>query len=237
MENPENVSVIVAFVAGILSFLSPCVLPLVPSYLSYITGMSLEEMEDARLLKKGRLAIFISALFFVLGLSTIFILLGAPLIFLSRVLSKYIYLFQRVGGAIVIFFGLYILGVLKINFLSRDRRTLLDLKKTRLKYLGAFLIGCAFGFAWSPCLGPILSSILILSATSQTAAKGFLLLTTYSLGLAIPFLISALALNLFLSFLSRFRGFMGVVHKVSGLVLIFIGFLIFTDRFSLVIHR
>ena len=237
MENPENVSILVAFVAGVLSFLSPCILPLVPSYLSYIAGMSFEEMKDAKLLKRGRLTIFVSALFFVLGLSTVFILLGAPLIFLSRVLSKYSYLFQKIGGIIVIFFGLYILGILKVNFLSQDRRVLLDLKRTRLKYLGAFLIGCAFGFAWSPCLGPILSSILILSATSQTAAKGFFLLTTYSLGLAIPFLISALALNLFLSFLSRFRGFMGLIQKISGLVLIFIGFLIFTDRFNSVIPR
>ena len=210
-----------------MSFLSPCVLPLVPSYLSFVTGMSLEDLQGG----VDRRATFMHSLLFVLGFSIIFIALGASASFLGRYLNEYEVLIARVGGAVIIVLGLHLTGVFKIVPLLRERRVHVNDKPAG--YLGTIGVGAAFGAGWTPCIGPVLGAILTLASTQDTVWAGVRLLSVYSLGLAIPFLISALALDLFLSAFSRFRRFLPAVEKGAGVMLIILGLLLVTGTFTL----
>ena len=210
-----------------MSFLSPCVLPLVPSYLSFVTGMSLEDLQGG----VDRRATFMHSLLFVLGFSIIFIALGASASFLGSFLYNYKVWIARVGGAVIIVLGLHLTGVFKIAPLLRERRVHVNDKPAG--YLGTIGVGAAFGAGWTPCIGPILGSILGLASTQDTVWAGVSLLSVYSLGLAIPFLISALALDLFLSAFSRFRRFLPAVEKGAGVMLIILGLLLVTGTFTL----
>ena len=210
-----------------MSFLSPCVLPLVPSYLSFVTGMSLEDLQGG----VDRRATFMHSLLFVLGFSIIFIALGASASFLGRYLNEYEVLIARVGGAVIIVLGLHLTGVFKIVPLLRERRVHVSDKPAG--YLGTIGVGAAFGAGWTPCIGPVLGAILTLASTQDTVWAGVSLLSVYSLGLAIPFLISALALDLFLSAFSRFRRFLPAVEKGAGVMLIILGVLLVTGTFTL----
>jgi len=210
-----------------MSFLSPCVLPLVPSYLSFVTGMSLEDLQGG----VDRRATFMHSLLFVLGFSIIFIALGASASFLGRYLNEYEVLIARVGGAVIIVLGLHLTGVFKIVPLLRERRVHVSDKPAG--YLGTIGVGAAFGAGWTPCIGPVLGAILTLASTQDTVWAGVSLLSVYSLGLAIPFLISALALDLFLSAFSRFRRFLPAVEKGAGVMLIILGLLLVTGTFTL----
>jgi len=210
-----------------MSFLSPCVLPLVPSYLSFVTGMSLEDLQEG----VDRRATFMHSLLFVLGFSIIFIALGASASFLGRYLNEYEVLIARVGGAVIIVLGLHLTGVFKIVPLLRERRVHVNDKPAG--YLGTIGVGAAFGAGWTPCIGPVLGAILTLASTQDTVWAGVRLLSVYSLGLAIPFLISALALDLFLSAFSRFRRFLPAVEKGAGVMLIILGLLLVTGTFTL----
>lgn len=230
MAQAVDVTSVVAFSAGVFSFLSPCVLPLVPSYLSFVAGMSLQELEQGKEAKVRR-AIFLNALLFILGFSAVFIALGASFSLLGQLLLGSIDLVRKAGGILIIFFGLFIAGILKVPFLMRERR--LQLQARPAGYAGAILVGAAFGVGWIPCVGPILGSILTLAGTSDTAGRGVALLSAYSLGLAIPFLLSALALNSFNRFLQRFRPYMRVVEVGAGLLLVLIGVLLFTGYLTL----
>lgn len=230
----EPVGLWVALTAGVVSFLSPCVLPLVPSYLSFVTGMSLEDLQGG----VDRRATFMHSLLFVLGFSIIFIVLGASASFLGSFLrydevfgATYKVWIARVGGAVIIVLGLHLTGVLKIAPLLRERRVHVSDKPAG--YLGTIGVGAAFGAGWTPCIGPILGSILTLASTQDTVWAGVSLLSVYSLGLAIPFLISALALDLFLSAFSRFRRFLPTVEKGAGVMLIILGVLLVTGRWTL----
>tara|TARA_B100000809_G_scaffold265009_1_gene322470 strand:+ start:841 stop:1524 length:684 start_codon:yes stop_codon:yes gene_type:complete len=209
-----------------MSFLSPCVLPLVPSYLSFVTGMSLEDLQEG----VDRRATFMHSLLFVLGFSIIFIALGASASFLGSFLYDYKVWIARVGGAVIIVLGLHLTGVFKIAPLLRERRVHVNDKPAG--YLGTIGVGAAFGAGWTPCIGPILGSILTLASTQDTVWAGVSLLSVYSLGLAIPFLISALALDLFLSAFSRFRRFLPAVEKGAGVMLIILGLLLVTGRWT-----
>ena len=209
-----------------MSFLSPCVLPLVPSYLSFVTGMSLEDLQGG----VDRRATFMHSLLFVLGFSIIFIALGASASFLGSFLYNYKVWIARVGGAVIIVLGLHLTGVFKIAPLLRERRVHVSDKPAG--YLGTIGVGAAFGAGWTPCIGPILGSILGLASTQDTVWAGVSLLSVYSLGLAIPFLISALALDLFLSAFSRFRRFLPAVEKGAGVMLIILGLLLVTGTFT-----
>ena len=209
-----------------MSFLSPCVLPLVPSYLSFVTGMSLEDLQGG----VDRRATFMHSLLFVLGFSIIFIALGASASFLGSFLYNYKVWIARVGGAVIIVLGLHLTGVFKIAPLLRERRVHVNDKPAG--YLGTIGVGAAFGAGWTPCIGPILGSILTLASTQDTVWAGVSLLSVYSLGLAIPFLISALALDLFLSAFSRFRRFLPAVEKGAGVMLIILGLLLVTGRWT-----
>ncbi len=214
-----------AFVGGVLSFLSPCVLPLVPSYLGFLTGMTAEEMQV------DRRRVFVHALWFVAGFSVIFVILGATASALGSLLQQYQTWIARIGGVILILFGLYLLGVIKPAFLMRERR--LQLADKPLGYLGSAFVGVAFGAAWTPCIGPILGAILTLAAAQASVAHGTFLLFVYALGLAIPFLLTALALERFLTWFKRFRQYIVWVERIAGIMLVILGVLLLTDRFTL----
>ncbi len=224
MNEPVALGVAVAFAAGLLSFLSPCVLPLVPSYIGFLTGMTVPEMSGRR-----RTAL-LHGLCFVAGFSLVFILLGASATALGRALNYYQIWLQRIGGVLIIAFGLVCLGVIKVDFLTQERRVHLEQKP--VGYLGSALVGMAFGAGWTPCIGPVLGAILGLAATSGEVSRGMLLLAFYSAGLAVPFLIAAVAVESFLGWFQRFRRYLPWVMRVSGALLVFVGILLLSGEFT-----
>jgi cytochrome c-type biogenesis protein len=214
-----------AFVAGLLSFLTPCVLPLVPSYVGFLTGLTLEELE----VRRG--AALAHALWFVAGFSLVFVALGATASALGLLLLHWQVWIGRIGGVVVILFGLYLLGLLRPAFLMRERK--IELARKPIGYLGSAFVGIAFGAAWTPCIGPILGAILTLAAAQASLGQGTALLAAYALGLAIPFVITALALDRFLIWFQRFRRYIVWVDRVAGILLILMGVLLVTDKFTL----
>jgi cytochrome c-type biogenesis protein len=224
VNEPATLGFVVAFAAGVLSFLSPCVLPLVPSYVGFLTGMTLPEVTGRR-----RVALT-HALLFVSGFSLVFILLGASATALGRALNYYQVWLQRLGGALIILFGLLCLGVFNPRLLSQERRVRLERKP--VGYLGSVLVGMAFAAGWTPCIGPVLGTILGLAATSADVSRGMLLLAVYSAGLALPFLVAAVAVDSFLDWFQRFRRFLPWVMRISGVMLVFVGILLMTGEFT-----
>jgi cytochrome c-type biogenesis protein len=224
--NEIEVGIFIAFTAGIFSFLSPCVLPLVPSYLTLVTGMSLEDLEAG----VNRKATFVHSLLFVLGFSVIFILLGASASFLGQFFRQYEIWIARVGGLVIIVLGLHLSGVFKITPLMREKRMHFNNKPAG--YIGTFGVGMAFGAGWTPCIGPILGAILTYGFSQDTMWAGVGLLTVYSAGLAIPFLIASLALDSFLQAFKKFRRWIPVVEKASGIMLVLLGILLLTGKFT-----
>ena len=227
-----EIGYITAFLGGVLSFLSPCVLPLIPSYVSFITGMSFEDFKsgDKALIRRITL---INSTAFVVGFSTVFIMLGVFSSFMNYVLTRSFVLFGlkitifQIAGVVVIFFGLYIMGVFKVGFLSRERRVHLHSKPRG--YWGSFVVGLTFGAGWTPCIGPILGSILTIAAASGSSMYGFKLLSVYSAGLAIPFLATSLAINTFLSHFGAIQKYMRIIMILSGLLLIAFGVILLTE--------
>jgi cytochrome c-type biogenesis protein len=224
MNEPAVLGVVVAFAAGLLSFLSPCVLPLVPSYIGFLTGMALPEVAERR-----RIALS-HALLFVGGFSLVFVLLGASATALGQTLTHYQVWVQRVGGVLIILFGLICLGTLNRGLLTRERR--LQLERKPVGYLGSALVGMAFGAGWTPCVGPVLGGILTLAAASTDVLRGMLLLAVYSAGLALPFLLAAVALDSFLGWFQRFKRFLPWVMRVTGVMLVCVGLLLVTGEFT-----
>ena len=215
----------VAFTAGLLSFLSPCVLPLIPSYVGFITGMTVEEAE------RRRWTALLHGLWFVGGFTLVFVLLGAAASAVGSLLREYQVWMGRIGGVLLILFGLYLLGVLRPAFLMREWRV--QMSRKPLGYFGSGVVGFTFGAAWTPCIGPILGGILTIAATQAGLARGMTLLTIYALGLAIPFLVTALALDRFLIWFQRFRPYIVWVDRIAGSMLILLGILLITDSFTL----
>ncbi len=220
----DSVGLTVAFVAGVLSFLSPCVLPLVPSYVSFITGLSLEELGERRWLALSH------ALLFVSGFTLIFVGLGAGATQVGQFLNASQVWLERVGGALIVFFGLYIIGAFRIGALARERR--IHLQDKPLGYLGSLLVGVAFGAGWTPCIGPILGAILTFSGVRATLGEGVLLLLVYSMGLAVPFVLAAVAVEKFLDWFKGFRRYIPLATKIAGGILIFVGVLVATGSFT-----
>ena len=221
----SGVSFAVAFAAGLLSFLSPCVLPLIPSYVGFLTGLTIEEMQ------RRRGAALLHAAWFVAGFSFIFMALGASASALGNLLLHYQVWLGRVGGVLVLLFGLYLLGVLRPAFLMRERK--IEFASKPIGYVGSALVGMTFGAAWTPCIGPILGGILTLAAARGSVWQGTILLGVYALGLAVPFLITAFALDRFLAWFQRFRPYIVWVDRVAGALLVLLGVLLVTDRFTL----
>jgi cytochrome c-type biogenesis protein len=231
MKQPQEISVLIAFAAGFLSFVSPCVLPLVPSYITYITGVSFKDLTDQETRKKVKWTTLIHSCLFILGFSAVFILMGASASYLGQVLSKYQTWIMKIGGILIILLGIHF--ILQIfPFLQIEKR--FEMKRKPLGYLGSFLVGIVFAAGWTPCIGPILSTILIYASTSQQMTTGIVLLASYSLGLGIPFLLASLAFNLFLSTFEKVRRYMKVIIFVSGFFLIGVGILLLTGTFRVV---
>lgn len=226
MESALGVSTLVAAAAGLLSFLSPCVLPLVPSYLAYIAGVSFAELRS-RPTGTTRAAVLLNALGFVAGFSLIFVAMGASVTLLGEWLMAYRHLVQQIGGALIVVFGLHLLGVLRLPFLVRQAT--LSLANRPSGVLGSMAVGVTFASGWTPCVGPVLGSILTLASANQTLGDGMMLLGAYSAGLALPFLASALAFGSFLRFSARFRPYLRFVDRVAGLLLIGVGLLLFLN--------
>jgi cytochrome c-type biogenesis protein len=221
---------IAAFVAGLVSFLSPCVLPLVPGYVSLISGVGVEELKahESRLLRKTML----NSASFILGFSVVFITLGAISTEVGQLLARYKSILAQVAGVVIILFGLHLTGLFRINALYADKR--LHNVKGGSTAGGAFLIGFAFAFGWTPCVGPILAVILGFAAAQDSVMKGVALLMVYSLGLAVPFLLTALGVERFLKFYSRFRAHMHAIEVASGALLIALGVLLVLGRFTII---
>jgi cytochrome c-type biogenesis protein len=224
VNEPAALGILVAFTAGLLSFLSPCVLPLVPSYVGFLTGMTQPESGVRR---RAALA---HALLFIVGFSLVFILLGASATALGRALGYYQVWFQRAGGVLVIVFGLFCLGMFSSRLLTQEHR--LNFEQKPVGYLGSALVGMAFAAGWTPCIGPVLGGILGLAASSTDVGRGMLLLAVYSAGLALPFLLAAVALESFLDWFQRFRAFLPWVMRVSGVMLVLMGVLLVTGEFT-----
>ncbi len=227
-----QVGYITAFLGGILSFLSPCVLPLIPSYVSFITGISFEDFKAGDKARIRKLTIF-NSLAFVIGFSTVFVLLGISSSYVGKLMAVYYDHIRIVGGIIVIVLGLYVMGVLKLNFLASEKRV--HLKSKPRGYFGSYIVGLTFGAGWTPCIGPILGSILLIASTTGSAWDGFILLLIYSMGLAIPFMATSLAINTFISKFAAIQKYMKVIMVISGLLLIGFGVILLTDKVYLLL--
>ena len=224
----KDVSFPLAFLAGFLSFLSPCVLPLVPSYVSFITGISFEDLTGGVDKKRIRHLTITNSLSFIFGFSAVFMALGASSSAIGKILFEYQEWIRIVGGILIIIFGLFVAGFLKMDFLMRDRK--LHLSGKPMGYVGTFLVGMTFAAGWTPCIGPILGTILLYASTQGSALSGIKLLAAYSLGLALPFFISSLAINSFLSYSRRLMKYMRGIMITSGLLLILFGIMLLTNR-------
>jgi cytochrome c-type biogenesis protein len=222
-----EVNAFVAFAAGVFSFLSPCVLPLIPSYLSFVSGVSVEEMRGAQAIARVRARVVLNSLAFIAGFSLVFVSLGASASLLGGLFFGYRDFIRLVGGVVVLLVGLYLIGLFKIAALERYLQ--FNLKDKPAGYLGSVLVGITFAVAWTPCVGPVLGAVLALAGASGEVGRGVFLLSSYAAGLALPFFLSALAVNSFFQFSQRFRRYIHAVHVMGGVLLVVVGILLITD--------
>jgi cytochrome c-type biogenesis protein len=231
-----NVSIGMAAVAGVASFLSPCILPLVPGYVSFLSGVSVQQMQaaaDGEALPAGiKRRLLVSAVLFVLGFSAVFIALGATATWLGGLIGTHLGLLAKLAGVVIILFGVVKLGLIRWIFLLRQIR--FDLNVNRWGLAGAALLGGAFAFGWTPCVGPILGAILVYAGTLNKAMQGVWLLAAYSLGLGLPFLIMAAGIGHFFRFFQRFKRYVGLVEKASGAVMVVLGIMIYSNTLVLI---
>ena len=222
-----EISYFYVVLAGLLSFLSPCVLPIVPGYLCFLAGTSLDKIASGEDASKER-NVFYFALSFVFGFSTVFILLGASATLLSGLIYEYLDILRVVGGIIIVIFGIHFMQIIQLPFLNRDTRY--QIESYRPGIFGSYVIGLSFAFGWTPCIGPILGSVLSIAASSETITYGIVLLMLYSAGLGIPFLLAAYAINGFMKFLSKIRNYIRAIEIFTGVLLVIFGILILTNR-------
>ncbi|TAJ81696.1 cytochrome c biogenesis protein CcdA [bacterium] len=226
-----DINIFVAFTAGLFSFLSPCVLPLIPSYLSFVSGVSLEEMRAPQIESRVRWRVALNSLAFILGFSLVFVSLGVSASFLGSLFLGYRSFIRVLGGIFIVLVGIYLMGFFKLSFL--DRYLQFHLRDKPAGYLGSVLVGVTFAVAWTPCVGPILGAILALAGATAQIERGILLLATYAAGLALPFFLSAVAVNSFFQFSQSFRRYVQVVHVAGGFLLVIVGVLLITDYVTL----
>ncbi|KPU43064.1 thiol:disulfide interchange protein DsbD [Oxobacter pfennigii] len=215
----KNISLYLVFIEGMASFLSPCLLPLLPVYIGYLSGEATIGRQDKR-------ALIINSLFFSLGLTLVFIAMGATASALGQLLNEYRYVLMKIAAVAIIVFGLFHMGILKIGFLYKEKRINAVFKKSSI--LNSLLFGAAFAFGWTPCIGPILSSVLFIAGTSESAAFGGYLLTIYSMGLSIPFIITAALMEYMVKKLKLIQRYSSIINTVSGIILIFLGIALYT---------
>ncbi len=224
-----QISFALAFVAGVVSFLSPCVLPVVPSYVTFISGFTLEELKDGSV-RGARRSAALHAVAFGLGFGVVFMTLGLAATAFGRSLNQWLPMVSRAGGVVVLAFGLYLLGVLRLPALAREWRLHLSSKPAGLA--GSMLVGVAFGAGWTPCIGPILGTILLYAGLEGTVVQGMGLLAVYGAGLGLPFVLAALGFNWFLAGMEHMRLWAGPLEKVAGTLLVIVGFLMLTGQFA-----
>jgi cytochrome c-type biogenesis protein len=228
----QEVTLLASFAAGFLSFISPCVLPLIPGYISFISGLTLEEMQGTAAAPASRRHVIAASVAFVLGFSAVFVALGATATAVGRFLSEQAAVLEKIAGTLLVVLGLHMMGVFRIRLLESDKR--IHTQQKPAGPLGAFLVGTAFAFAWTPCIGPILGGILAMASTRDSVGEGMQMLASYSLGLGVPFLLTAIAINQFFAVAARIRRHYRTIEVVSGLLLIAVGLLIFFDQFTLI---
>jgi cytochrome c-type biogenesis protein len=227
-----DVSLIAAFAGGFLSFISPCVLPLIPGYLSFVSGVSMEELRSGEASAASRWQVLSASLAFVAGFSLVFIALGASASAIGEFLMSRLPLLGKIAGVLIIIFGLHTMGVFRLRFLETEKRVHAQRKPAGL--IGSLLVGVAFAFGWTPCIGPILGGILAIAGSKQTVGEGVTLLAVYSAGLGIPFLLTSLAVNQFFQATARIRRYYHTIEVASGVLLVGIGVLIFTNQFTVI---
>ena len=228
----QNVTLLAAFAAGFLSFVSPCVLPLIPGYISFVSGVSVDEMRADTTPATSRLQVFLTSLAFVIGFSLVFVALGASATAVGKFLFARLPLFSKIAGAVLIVFGLHTMGVFRLAFLETEKRV--QSQRKPAGPLGAVLVGVAFAFGWTPCIGPILGGILAIAGSKNSVAEGVTLLAVYSLGLGIPFLLTSLAINQFFGAAKRVRRYYHAIELASGALLIVIGVLIISGQLTII---
>jgi cytochrome c-type biogenesis protein len=228
----QNVTLLAAFAAGFLSFVSPCVLPLIPGYISFVSGISVEEMRGDVPPSTSRLQVFLTSLAFVIGFSIVFVALGASATAIGKFLFAKLPLLSKIAGGILIVFGLHTMGVVRIAFLEAEKRV--HSQRKPAGPLGAMLVGIAFAFGWTPCIGPILGGILAIAGSKNSVGEGITLLAVYSLGLGIPFLLTSLAINQFFGAAKKIRRYYHAIEVASGALLIAIGVLIITGQLTII---
>jgi cytochrome c-type biogenesis protein len=228
----QNVTLLAAFAAGFLSFVSPCVLPLIPGYISFVSGVSLDEMRADTTPATSRLQVFMTSLAFVIGFSLVFVALGASATAVGKFLFARLPLFSKIAGAVLIVFGLHTMGVFRLAFLETEKRV--HSQRKPAGPLGAVLVGVAFAFGWTPCIGPILGGILAIAGSKNSVTEGVTLLAVYSLGLGIPFLLTSLAINQFFGAAKRVRRYYHAIELASGALLIVIGVLIISGQLTII---
>jgi len=227
----EQISYLVAFTAGLLVFLSPCILPLIPAYLSYLTGVSFNESSSDNTKKRKRQIMILTifhALSFIIGFSIVFVALGASLTLLGSLLYEYQPIIKKVGGILIIFFSLMIMGVIKLPFLQKEAK--FSYKRESVSFISSFIVGAVFAAAWTPCVGPILGSILVYASSTASIKTGIKLLTVFSIGLAIPFFLAALAMNSLLAYIEKVKKYLRVINVVAGSILLIFGVLLIFGR-------
>ena len=228
----QELSLLIVFAAGLLSFLSPCVLPLIPGYIAFVSGLSVNDMTERESTDKKLTSAMLSSVLFVTGFSAVFVLLGASATWLGGLLVQRLPLLVNIAGVLIIIFGLQQIGFFKFGFMQATKQ--IDLPAEKLGPLKAPLLGAAFGFGWTPCVGPILAAILTYAATMDTVGKGVMVLVVYSAGLAIPFLLTTVAMTGFFKLFSRIKKHMGLIQKISGAILVLLGILMITGKLTLI---
>ncbi|MGH9409194.1 MAG: cytochrome c biogenesis CcdA family protein [Vicinamibacterales bacterium] len=228
----ENVTLVAAFAAGFLSFVSPCVLPLIPGYISFVSGVSVDEIRGEGATARSRMQVFVTSLAFVIGFSIVFVALGASATAIGKFLFARLPLLGKIAGVILVIFGLHTMGAFRLAFLDNEKRV--HSQRKPAGPFGALLVGVAFAFGWTPCIGPILGGILAIAGSRHSVGQGVALLAVYSLGLGIPFLITSLAINHFFNAAKRIRAYYHAIEVASGALLIAIGVLIFTGELTII---
>lgn len=226
----NEITFFTAFIFGLLSFISPCVLPIVPGYISFISGVSLDEMKEHS--SSGLKKMLMNSILFVLGFSLVFVLMGAGATTFGNFLLEQKSILSLVGGALIIIFGIHMTGLFRISALNYEKRFYMQNKSFGL--FGSFLVGLAFAFGWTPCIGPILATILAIASQQESVSQGILLLSFYSLGLGIPFIITAISINLFFNFFNKVKKYFHLIEVIGGILLIAVGILIMTNKLTII---
>jgi cytochrome c-type biogenesis protein len=229
----QEVTLLASFIAGFLSFVSPCVLPLIPGYISFISGLTLEDMQGKTAVEASRRHILIASIAFVLGFTVVFVTLGATASAVGKFVTSQLPILSKIAGAMLIVFGLHMMGVFRIRLLENEARVQTNRKPAGP--VGAFLVGLAFAFGWTPCIGPILGGILTIAASRDSVGEGVQLLGVYSLGLGVPFLLTSVAINQFFTAAAKIRRYYHAIEMISGGLLILVGLLIFFDKFTVIV--